>query len=140
EPGLHNPDGFINRGKHIMIRLTSDASERNPILERIKQRPFPCRKSHSLSQRMWNHQNVRKKNRCIESEPPDRLQRYLSRKIRREYKFEKTAGLFTECSIFRQIAASLAHEPDRRRALSFPVEDVEKTFMHRGPSFTAFLI
>ena len=69
--------------------------------------------SVGLSHRLGNHENVAEQNRRVETEPADRLQRHLGGEFRRLDEFEE--GIFLlELAIFRQRAASLAHEPDGR--------------------------
>jgi hypothetical protein len=92
-------------------------------------------KIQRLPESMGNHQDIGKQNRRIESEPADRLQRYLSSEFRRETQFEKTAGLFPQRAILRKIASSLTHHPDWRRISFRPVEDVKQRFYHQGSRF-----
>ena len=60
----------------------------------------------------------------------DDLKTYTHRMLGREDEIEKVAGLFAQSSVFRQIAAGLAHQPDRRRVLPATFQDLEKRFVH----------
>ena len=82
------------------------------------------------AERVRNHEDVGKQDRCIEAKPTHRLQRDLSREFRRETEREKISRLFTQRSIFRQIAPGLPHQPYWRRPAGLMVKNVQKSFMH----------
>jgi hypothetical protein len=88
---------------------------------------------------MGNHQNIREKDRGVETKPAHGLKRHFSRKFRIKAKLEKISRLFPHCPVFRQVAAGLPHQPGGRRTTTLMIEDVKKRFTHRmvqvGPSF-----
>ena len=81
---------------------------------------------------MRHDQNIRKQDRRIEAEAPDRLQRHFGGKLRIEAEIEEIAGLFAHRPVFRQIPPGLPHQPDRRRPRSPMIEHVEERLVHRG--------
>ena len=80
----------------------------------IELRTFPGLEANRLAQGIGDDEDVGKKDRGIELEPPQRLQRYFGSQFGRIAKIEKAAGLFPHRTIFGQIAAGLPHDPDRR--------------------------
>ena len=64
---------------------------------------------------MRHDEDVREQDRGVEAEAPDRLQRDLGGAARVVAEIEERAGLGAQLAVFREIAAGLAHEPDRRR-------------------------
>jgi hypothetical protein len=59
------------------------------------------------------------------------LKRHFSRELRTKTELEKISHLFPHCSVFRQIATRLPHQPDRGRTTTLVIEDIEKRFTHR---------
>jgi len=68
-----------------------------------------------LTQSVRHHQDVGEQDRRVQAKAPDRLQRRFDRQVRRETEVEKARRPRTQLAVFRQVAAGLAHEPDRRR-------------------------
>ena len=58
----------------------------------------------------------------------DRLKRRLDRECRRIAEIEKARGRSANLAIFRQVAARLPHEPDRRRRLALAGERGKEGF------------
>ena len=69
---------------------------------------------------MGDDQNVGEQDGGIETEATHRLQRDFSGQFRGEAQIEEAAGLGANLPIFRQIAASLPHHPDRRHGSASP--------------------
>ena len=64
---------------------------------------------------MRDDQDVGEQDRGVEAEAADRLQRHLLGEPRSVAEVEERARLFAGLPVFRQIAARLAHDPDRQR-------------------------
>ena len=62
----------------------------------------------------------------IEPVAPDRLQRHLGGQLRRIAELQEAAGLRPRRPVFRQIAARLGHQPDRRRIEHLSVKRRQK--------------
>ena len=89
-------------------------------------------KPQLLAHRMRDDQNVGKQDRTVEAEPPDRLHCHFGGRLGIIAKLEKTALFRTQFPIFRQIAARLTHQPDRR-LLGLPAEQcLEQNFRGIG--------
>src|SRR6266705_5032783 len=86
---------------------------------------------------MRNDQDVGKKDCRIEPEPPDRLQRDLGREPGREAEIEKALDPPPYLPIFRQIATSLPHQPNRRNPLPMAGKNLDDRF--DGSVHTIFL-
>jgi hypothetical protein len=86
-------------------------------LQGIEPRPFADLEPDRTAQRVGDQENIREDDRGIEVEAADRLERHLGGIFRREAQIEKAARLGAQFAIFRQIAAGLAHHPDRRYRL-----------------------
>ena len=95
---------------------------------RIQPGTFACFERHLLAQCMGDHQNIRKQDRGIEAEPPQRLQGYLGCFFRVVAQVQKTACNLPDRTVFRQITASLAHKPDGRWADAFAVKRSDQRF------------
>ena len=91
----------------------------------------------ALAHCLRHHENVAEKNRRIETEAANGLQRYFRRELRRSNEFEKRI-LFFERAVFRQTTAGLAHHPNRRAircATMARVEETTAAVVNRGGWF-----
>ncbi len=97
-------------------------------------RPFAGHEPQVQPQRLRQEQDVGKENRCVESVTADRLQRDLGRQIRRVAQRQKVAGLGAGGAVFRQVAAGLAHHPDRRNGQTLALQRAQDGFFgHNSP-------
>src|SRR4030095_1826914 len=92
---------------------------------------FTQGKLHGLSECIRNHQNVRKQDCRIEPKSTYGLKRCFGRQFGSEAKFEKVSCLLPHCSIFRQIAPGLPHQPYWWWTTTFTIEHVEEGLIHR---------
>ena len=113
-----------------MIKFGLQPYHASAICNCIELRSLVQGKLYRLSQCIWDDQDVRKQNCRIETKSTDRLKRRFSRELRRETELKKISGFLTQLSIFRQIAAGLSHQPDRRRTATLAIENIEKRFCH----------
>ena len=96
-------------------RSGSSAQDRRALRMGSSRGPSPSTNSTFCPSASGTTQDVGEQNRRIETVAPDRLQRHLGRHLGRVAQVEKASGLGTQRAILGQIAASLAHQPDRRR-------------------------
>ena len=78
-------------------------------------RPLALDEGDLGTQRVGHHEDVREQDRGIEAEAADRLQGDLDREVRRVAELEKAPHPCPYCPVLGQVAARLAHEPERRR-------------------------
>src|ERR1700722_19559187 len=114
-----------------MIALRQQLCQCRRGIERLESRSLAFFKRYRLTKRLWHDQNIGKHDRRIETEPTDWLQRYLCGECRIKTEIEKAASLFPNGSIFRQIAPSLPHQPDRRGGVSVVRQRAKQWFSHR---------
>jgi hypothetical protein len=81
---------------------------------------------------MRNDQDVREQDRGIEAEPPDWLQRDVDGELGREAEIEEARNLGPHRAIFRQIAAGLPHQPDRRNRVYVPRQRSDNLRLGQG--------
>ena len=129
--GFDDANGLIDRRQQIVIELRTQPLECHAVGDRIELWAFAHRECNLLPQCMRHDQDIRKQNRRIEAETPYRLQRDLGCKFRIKDEIEKPAGFGTQRAIFRQVAPSLAHQPDRRGTLSRAIKHCEERIVHR---------
>ena len=91
------------------------------IAHRIECRAFRLEEAHALAKCVGHHEDVGEQDRGVEAEAADGLQRHLRGERRRVDEVEKTAGLLAHLAVLGQVAAGLAHEPDRRRLRLAPL-------------------
>jgi len=113
EQPLHDPLRFQPRDRRI-------------VFQRSELRALALDEGDRLPQGVGHRQNVGEQNRRIETEAPHRLQSRFRRQLRAVAEGEKSAGLFPQRPILGQVAAGLAHQPDRRRRRNRPAENREK--------------
>ena len=82
--------------------------------------PSPSTKRDIGAQRVRNDEDIREQDRRIEAVAPDRLQRDLDRQLRRVAQVQKVRDHRRNARYSGQIAARLAHQPDRRAASTDP--------------------
>ena len=97
-------------------------------IQRIKPRAFADLEPNIATERVGDDQNIREDDRGIEVEAADRLQRHFGGEFGREAQIEKAAGFGADFTVFRQIAAGLAHHPDRRDGLAAAGQDLKEGF------------
>ena len=81
---------------------------------RVEPRPVAVDERDALAQRIGHHQDVGEQDRRVEAVAPDRLQRHFCGKGWIVAEVEKAPGLRPHRPVFRQVAAGLPHQPDRR--------------------------
>jgi len=122
-----------------MVHFRREPRQPSTIDNGVKLRSLTYSKLDRLPKRVGNHQNVREKNRCVETKSAHGLKRHFSRKFRIKTELEKISGLFPHCSVLRQVTTGLPHQPNRGRTTTLVIEDIEKRFTHRmiqvGASF-----
>src|SRR5215471_17128238 len=108
---FHPFDRLVDRRKYVMVHLRLEPRQPSAIGNGVKLRSLTYSKLDRLPKRIGNHQNVREKDRSVETKPPHGLKRYFSCKFRIKTELEKISRLFPHCSVFRQVAAGLPHQP-----------------------------
>ena len=100
-----------------MPPLTSLIEDREgvPLSYRLQARTLALLEPELYPERFRHHQNVRKENHTVEVESLQWLKACLRRQRRVVAEVEEGSGPGSQRAIFRQIAARLAHEPERRR-------------------------
>ena len=78
----------------------------------IKEGSAPFFKAQILAQRVRDDEDIGKEDRRIEAKTADRLQRHLDSQVRIVAEIQEGSGLGPCRPVFRQIAASLSHQPD----------------------------
>src|SRR5262249_53721457 len=69
--------------------------------------------------------------RCVERVARDRLQRDLAGQLRRLAQVDETAGTRAGRAVLRQVAAGLAHDPDRRAVDTLAPQGADEAmFLH----------
>ena len=101
-------------------------------VERVEPRAFADFETHITAERVGNDQDIGEDDGGVEVEAADRLQRYFGGEVRREAQVEKAAGLGADFTVFRQIAAGLAHHPDRRDGLPAAGKHLKERFDGQG--------
>ena len=99
----------------------------NPIkvrirLDRRQTGPLTGNKPKIRAQRFGDQKDVRKQDRSIKTIATDRLKRHLSSQLRVVAKRQKIPSLSPRRAVLWQIAARLAHHPNRRNRLGFAIE------------------
>src|SRR5690606_10197150 len=77
------------------------------------------------AQGMRHDEDVGEQDRSVEAETPDRLQRHLDGEIGIVADVEEASRFLANLPVFGEIAAGLAHHPDRWREDRFSLEDVD---------------
>ena len=124
----HPAQCLIDRLELCEIRRARQRRDLVGRIQRIELWAFADLEPHRAAERIRDHQNVGEDDRGIEVEAADRLQRHFSGEFRRETQVEKAAGLGADFAILRQIAAGLAHHPDRRHRLPLARKHLQKGF------------
>src|SRR5271165_6080250 len=89
-------------------------------------RPLALRVAQAVAECPGQHQDVAEQDCPVHAEPADRLQRYLGGQIGIGAERDEVARLGADLSVFRQVTASLAHQPDRRRPDGLPAKDTKQ--------------
>ena len=108
-----------------MVELGLEPRQSATIRDRPELRPLAACKLHGLPQCVRNDQNIGEKNRRIETEPANGLERGFGRKFGSETELEKVSRLFPQPPIFRKIAACLPHQPYWRRSTALAFKNIE---------------
>src|SRR5688572_21970874 len=80
----------------------------------LEARAFAIGKGKAQAHRVRNREDVGEHDRGIELKALERLQRHLGGERRRLGELEEAAGFRARRVVFREIAAGLAHQPNRR--------------------------
>ncbi len=113
-----------------MVELGLEPRQSVAIRDGVELRPLAVCKLHGLPQCVGNNQNIGEKNRGIETESADGLERGFSGKFRSETELEKVSRLFAQPPIFRKITPGLPHQPYRRWTTALTTKNVEKRLIH----------
>ena len=130
--GAHILDGLHHRRQHL--RPIHQPAQRAFIRHRLQPRAFAFGKPDFLTQRMGEQKNVGEQNGGIEIDTPHRLQRHFRRQRRIKAERDEILRLGPQRAIFRQIAPSLAHQPDWRHSVGLAFQH-DKNFLHH-PRFS----
>jgi len=114
ETGLEPPHRLVDGMEPLHNAAKIEIVELLDACDRIEHRPLALLKGDGLPQRIWDDENVRKKDRRVEAVAPDRLQRHFLGEFRIVAEVEETSGLGTRFSVLGKIAPRLAHQPDWR--------------------------
>jgi hypothetical protein len=74
-------------------------------------------------------EDVRKEDRAVEAEAPDRLQRHFGRGLGIVAELEEATLGLPQRAIFGQVPPRLAHQPQRRAILPHPAQRREQGFV-----------
>ena len=96
------------------------------IHERRKSRAFTFHKVDNAPEGVGNNQDVREQDRGVEWKTAQRLHHRLGRQGRRVAEIQEILGPLSQFAILRQVAASLAHDPDRRPLEPFSIQDANQ--------------
>ena len=91
---------------------------------------------HLAAERFERQQDVREDDRGVEREAAQRLQRDLDRQLRRLAQREEV-DLLTQRAVLRQVAAGLAHDPQRRAIDRLAPARPEEAIVHERASAKA---
>ena len=128
ELGAHPAQRFIHRLELAEVGLRRQRLDFFRRIQRIEPRAFADLEPDRAAECVGNDENVGEDDRGIEIEAADRLQCDFGGELRREAEIEEAAGFGADFTILRQIAAGLAHHPDRRHRLPLAGEHVEEGF------------
>src|SRR5215471_19358884 len=132
-------DSLVDRIESTVIDRRIEPRNRSRIAGRIESRPLPLLECHPLTQRMRDHQNIREKNRCVETKSPHRLQGGLGCKLGLKTQLQKITRPPSQRPIFRQIPPGLPHQPNRWNGLCFSIQRFEQWFYRIDLVHTVFL-
>ena len=121
---------FADRLHHeaeVLVRLHGpEGLQRGFVAERRgKLRPLALAEVEFHSHGLGDHENVRKENGGIHSEDVDRLEGDLGREVGPFIHFGKRV-VFPDGAVFGQVAARLAHDPNRRALHGLAVAGAEE--------------
>ena len=94
--------------------------------DRRQLRAFPFGEPEILAQTVGHHQDIREQDRAVHAVAADRLNRDLGGQFGIETEIDEGSGPGAHLSVFGQIPASLAHQPERRSIGRLARERVEK--------------
>ena len=115
-----------HRREPVPVGLVAETRKPGRVIDRLEARTVAGFERDALAERVWQNENVGEQYRRVEAETADGLQRRLDSQGGRVAEIEKRRGFRANIAIFRQIAAGLAHEPDRRRPLPLAGERGEE--------------
>ena len=124
----HAAQRLVDRFELLEVGMRRQRVDLLRRIERIEPRAFADLEADRAAERVGQHENVGEDDRGVEAETADRLQRHFGGQFRCEAQIEKAAGLGAHVAVFRQIAAGLAHHPDRRHRLPAAGEHLDKRF------------
>jgi hypothetical protein len=131
KPGADPLKGFIDRRELGLDVFGIKPRQRRSVLDRIELWSFTLDELDLLTHRKGHDEDVREDYRRIEIEPPQWLKRYFGRELRSAAEIEEGSDPTPHFPIFRQIASSLTHQPDRRRGVWLPGECLEEGTVQR---------
>src|SRR6056297_228475 len=98
--------------------------------DRRQARTFAGHEPKIGAKRLWNQQDIGKEDGCVKAVAADRLKRDFGCQVTVITQRKEISGLGAGGAVFRQIAACLAHHPDRRGGLFFPCKCLEYRLFH----------
>ncbi len=122
EGGANAGDSLVDGLQHRGIVAITQTSDHGRILDRIHRGTFALEEADVAAERIRDRQDVGEDDRGVEAEAADRLERRLDRHLRRIAEMQEALRLLPDLPVLRQIAAGLAHEPDRRDGLDLARE------------------
>ena len=111
-----------------------EAGERRIGKARGKVRPFPGKELQILPHGIGHDQDVGKQDSPVQPITPDRLKRDLGGRLGIVYQRQESALLCPQRAIFGQVAACLAHQPDRPMIAIFTAQGTKEQTGHRADS------
>src|SRR5262249_58644308 len=105
---------LVDRRQPVDQAVQRKAGEIAAFFDRLEDGPVTFAEADRLPKPVRHDQDVREQDRGIEPEAADRLQADLDGELGIEAEIEKAAGAGPDRPVFRQIAAGLPHQPDRR--------------------------
>ena len=127
--GAQAPDGLEDRLQMLEdARIVGlfQAGEFVPAIDRIETRAFPFDETDILPEGVRHDEDVGEQDRCVEAEPPDRLQGHLGGEVRIVAEVEERTGPGPDLAIFWQVAPGLPHHPGGRDPGRFAVENLKQ--------------
>ena len=115
--GHHALDGLVDRRQGLGGARSVQPGNGSAVSDWLELRTFTFDELDLLPKRIGDDENVGEDDRRVEIEPSQGLQRYLGCEPGSAAEIEEGSDLAPDLPIFGQIAAGLAHQPDRRRGV-----------------------
>jgi hypothetical protein len=105
---------------HDIAQLVFQVGHGEPLYVRgrphrvLELRTLTLGKIEAETHRIRNGENVGKKNRCVEREALERLERHFAGKLRCGAQLHERTGFLARGAVLREITSGLPHDPHRR--------------------------